>query len=142
MPDIRHSIQIAAPVEPVFALIATAHGFKQWWAEDVTEAGASIELGFFRRATVYRLHIKAVEAPHHIQWLCETGKEWTGTSIGFELETAGAGTLLNFKHGGWSSETPFFISCNTTWGELMFRLKSAAEGRSPGPLFSADGMAY
>jgi hypothetical protein len=27
-------------------------------------------------------------------------------------------------------------------GELMFRIKAVAEGKNPGPLFSASGMAY
>jgi hypothetical protein len=33
-------------------------------------------------------------------------------------------------------------SCNTTWGELMFRLKSVAEGKPRGPLFLASELAY
>jgi len=36
----------------------------------------------------------------------------------------------------------YFISCNTTWGELMYRLKAAAEGKTVAPLFSATGLAY
>jgi hypothetical protein len=38
--------------------------------------------------------------------------------------------------------TEYFTSCNTTWGDLMFRLKSAAEGKSRGPLFLAGDLAY
>lgn len=44
-------------------------------------------------------------------------------------------SLLRFSHAGWQAETEYFVSCNTTWGELMFRLKAAAEGKNPGPLF-------
>jgi hypothetical protein len=39
------------------------------------------------------------------------------------------------------SETDCFASRNTTWGELMFRLK-AAEGKPRGPLFGSSDMAY
>jgi hypothetical protein len=49
---------------------------------------------------------------------------------------------LHFTHGGWRSESAYFISCNTTWGELMYRLKAVAEGKSPGPLFRAADIAY
>jgi hypothetical protein len=42
----------------------------------------------------------------------------------------------------WRAETDYFVACTTTWGELMFRLKATAEGKTPGPLFSATGMAY
>jgi hypothetical protein len=34
------------------------------------------------------------------------------------------------------------VMCTTTWGELMYRLKAAAEGKKPEPLFSKNGMAY
>ena len=53
-----------------------------------------------------------------------------------------SGTLLRFTHGGWKSETDYFFNCNTTWGELMYRLKSAAKGKSRGPLFLASDLAY
>jgi hypothetical protein len=51
-------------------------------------------------------------------------------------------TTVRFTRADWKEETDYFVSCTTTWGELMFRLKAAAEGKAPGPLFTADGMAY
>jgi hypothetical protein len=100
-----------------------------------------VELAFFRRSSVYRVRLVSSQPPHRAEWICETGKEWIGTHIVFELCAAGIGTALAFSHSGWHAETDYFTSCNTTWGELMFRLKAAAEGRNPGPLFLADGMA-
>jgi hypothetical protein len=50
--------------------------------------------------------------------------------------------LLDFLHANWQDPTPYFVSCNTTWGALMFRLKNAAEGRVAGPMFRKDSMAY
>ena len=142
MADIRHSIQIAAEPEAVYPLIATGKGFAQWWAADISEPDGAVELGFFNRATMYRLRLERGKQPVQAEWLCETGKEWSGTRIVFGLEAGGPGTVLRFTHGGWQSETDYFISCNTTWGGLMFRLKAAGEGKSPGPLFLAQGMAY
>lgn len=49
---------------------------------------------------------------------------------------------MRFAHADWKAETDYFASCNTTWGELMYRLKAAAEGKTPRPLFSMVGMAY
>jgi hypothetical protein len=71
-----------------------------------------------------------------------TATRWGGTRIALRLEARAAGTVLRSTHEGWRSETDYFVSCNTTWGELMFRLKSAAEGKSRGPLFRAGDMAY
>jgi hypothetical protein len=142
MANIEHSIQIAAKPESVYPLVASARGFAQWWAADITEAGGAVELGFFNRATLYRLRLKVDQPPVQAEWICETGAEWMGTRIAFLLEARGPATVVRFTHGGWQSETDYFTSCNTTWGELMFRLKSAAEGKSRGPLFLASDMAY
>jgi uncharacterized protein YndB with AHSA1/START domain len=142
MPDIRHSIQIAAKPEAIYPLIATAHGLGQWWAADITEPAGAVELGFFQRATVYRLKLVLQKPPLQAEWICETGDQWSGTTLAFRSEPSGPGTLLRFTHAGWQSDTDYFVACTTTWGELMFRLKAAAEGKSRGPLFLAADMAY
>ena len=143
MPDIRHSIVIDAAAEKIQPLISSASGFSQWWAADARQdgAGGTVDLGFFNRATVYHLEPVA-PAAHKAEWRCTSGKEWNGTRIVFELAPSAGRTVLRFSHAEWQSETDYFVSCNTTWGELMFRLKAAAEGKTPGPLFSSDGMAY
>jgi uncharacterized protein YndB with AHSA1/START domain len=142
MADIQHSVQIAAMPHAVYPLVATADGFRQWWATDITEAGGAVELGFFNRTSVYRLRPQIEKPPTEVEWLCETGEEWTGTRIRFRLEAVEAGTLLRFAHADWKAASDYFISCNTAWGELMYRLKAVAQGKAPGPLFSTAGMAY
>ncbi|HLY20763.1 MAG TPA: SRPBCC domain-containing protein [Bryobacteraceae bacterium] len=142
MADIRHSLQISASRETVYALVSTAAGLAQWWAADVRESGGKVELGFFNRSTVYRLSAVLADPPGRFAWVCETGQEWAGTRLVFQLEAAGSGTLVRFTHAGWQADTDYFVSCTTAWGELMFRLKAAAEGRPRGPLFLADGLAY
>jgi hypothetical protein len=142
MPDIRHAIQIAASAELIFPIIATARGWKQWWAEDTVESGDVIELGFFKRTTLYRLKPLTQKPLQRSEWLCESGKEWSGTRLLFELKTAGTATNLHFMHADWEAETEYFTNCNTTWGELMFRIKSASEGDPRGPLFLAGSLAY
>jgi uncharacterized protein YndB with AHSA1/START domain len=141
MSDIQHSLQIAVPPDAVYRLVSTAHGFAQWWAADVTEPDGAVELAFFNRTTVYRLRLTAGTPPTQADWSCETGVEWSGTQIVFHLTPTGAGTMLRFTHAGWQSATDYFVSCNTVWGELMFRLKSAAEGKPRGPLFLPGSMA-
>jgi len=144
MPDIKHSLAIKAAPERIYPLISTATGFAQWWAADVTEADAAgaVELGFFNRATVYRLNRLRMAPPHEAEWLCSSGKEWSGTKLWFALTPNQDGTLVRFTHADWKDETDYFVSCTTVWGELMFRLKSAAEGQPRGPLFSRNGQAY
>lgn len=142
MADILHAIQISAPADAIYSLAATPAGLAMWWAADISEPDGAVELGFFNRNTIYRLRKQGERPPSQIEWLCETGQEWQGTRLTFQLESRGNGTLLRFTHGGWQSATDYFTSCNTTWGELMYRLKAAAEGKSPGPLFLRDSLAY
>jgi hypothetical protein len=142
MANLVHSIQTNASAERVYTLVATGDGFAEWWAADVTEQNGAVDLGFFNRQTVYRLRQGSQEPPQSAEWLCETGAEWKGTRLIFVLERRSAGTLVRFMHADWSKETDYFAACNTTWGALMLRLKAAAEGRAPGPLFLKDGMGY
>jgi uncharacterized protein YndB with AHSA1/START domain len=142
MADLEHGIQIAAARESIFPLFATGKGFAQWWAADITESDGAVSLGFFQRSTVYRVKLVREKAPLEADWLCESGYEWSGTHLIFRLEPGASGTLLRFSHAGWQSATPYFINCNTTWGELMYRLKAAAEGKTPGPLFLPESLAY
>jgi hypothetical protein len=141
MADIRHSIPIDARPEGVATLVSSAEGLAAWWAEDVMRVpGAdALELGFFDRTTVYRL----VPVPEQdaIRWHCETGREWAGTDLVFRVRRAGERTQLDFAHERWAEDTPYFVSCNTVWGHLMFRLKEAAEGAAGArPLFTKSGM--
>jgi hypothetical protein len=142
MPDILHSIQISAAAGAIYPLISTAQGLAQWWAADVSEPAGAVELGFFNRQTFYRLRPQVNQPLAHFEWSCETGAEWAGTRLIFKLEPAGNGTLVRFTHAGWKSATDYFVSCTTVWGELMFRLKSAAEGKPRGPLFLPPSLAY
>jgi hypothetical protein len=142
MAQIRHQIVIEAPAAKDFALVSTVRGFKEWWAADVTEKEGAVELGFFKRNTVYRLQRTRVAEPREAEWQCASGKEWDGTRLLFDLKDDHGKTTMGFAHADWKEESDYFVSCTTTWGELMFRLKAAAEGKAPGPLFTADGMAY
>ena len=143
MPDIRQSIVIDSPPDRVYPLIASGSGFARWWAADVTQHDADgiTELGFFSRATIFRLKLLRATAPIETDWLCQSGGEWQETKLQFRLQPNDRRTLLRFTHAGWRCETDYFVSCNTTWGELMFRLKAAAEGKPVQPLFSATGVA-
>jgi hypothetical protein len=125
--DLQHAISNSGHARE--SLPATAQGFKHWWTEYSANADGAVELGFFNRTTIYRLRLQTDHPPGHADWFCETGKEWSGAHIVFHLEARGATSYLRFTHAGWQSETEYFVNCNTTWGELMFRLKAAREER-------------
>ncbi len=142
MANIKMSVSIDAPPERVFPLAATPQGLARWWAADATESDGLVDLGSFKRATVYRLQPVRSVAPRAAEWRCLGEGEWTGTRLVFELTKNDGKTRLRFTHADWKAETDYFIDCTATWGELMYRLKATVEGKNPGPLFSAEGLAY
>ena len=143
MPDIKHSVEIDASPEAVWPLISTPEGFTKWWAADVvTEPLGKVGVGFFNRETVFHLRSEDEDVPHLARWSVQADGEWDGTNLLFECSGDAGGCVLQFTHADWIDETDYFISCNTTWGELMYRLKAAAEGKPRGPLFLAATVAY
>lgn len=143
MADMTHLIRVSAPAATVYALVATPGGLAQWWAEDVESDGPmQAQLGFFNRSTVYALRLDHADEPRAVTWACESGQEWAGTRLAFELVPSDQDTIVRFTHAAWAAPTDYFHSCNTVWGELMFRLKGQAEGRALGPLFSRAAMSY
>lgn len=141
MYELIHSIEIAASPKALFPLVSLPEGLAQWWAEDMTPVDGGAELGFFDRKTVYRLRSLTLIAPASAAWLCESGNEWEGTRLIFSLMPKGVKTELGLRHEGWKELTPYYVSCNTTWGSLLWRLKAVAEGKKPGPMFSKGGFA-
>jgi uncharacterized protein YndB with AHSA1/START domain len=142
VPDIKLLIAIDASPEKVYPLVANGRGFFRWWAEDVTESGETVELDFFNRTTIYRLSLLRGDEFRSAEWRCLSGQEWEGTQLLFTLTSNKGNTLLRFIHADWKAETDYFTMCTATWEELLYRLKAAAEGKTPGPLLSAAGLAY
>ncbi len=143
MADITHLIRVSAPVATLYPLVATPGGLARWWAEDVESSDPRhARVGFFTRATVYALRLDRADDALAATWACESGQEWAGTRLEFELVPSGQDTTVRFTHAAWAASTDYFHSCNTVWGELMFRLKGEAEGRALGPLFGRTAMSY
>ena len=142
MADIKHSIQIDVPPPRVFPFLSSGAGLARWWAEDMSERfDGVVDLGFFARATVYSLKLGRTSPPSTVEWRCQSGKEWQGTKLTFELIDNKGFTVLRFAHSEWEEATEYFVSCNTTWGALMFRLKRVCERDATEPLFSSEGWA-
>jgi len=138
MPDIRELIPVDVPMARVHALVSSGEGLSKWWAEDAVVRPDGADLGFFNRGTVYSLKL-ARSSPTETEWLCQSGQEWNGTKLRFQMSENKGQTMLRFTHADWAAETDYFLSCNTTWGALMFRLKAIAEGKATAPLFSRTG---
>lgn len=137
MPDMHHQIQIAAPPEKVFEALTTQAGLQSWWTSDtVTEPrpGGSAQFGFHNRSVIFRMHIQELTPSKKVVWECLGDDEaWKGTRLTWDLSADDGATVLHFAHANWRSGEGYFAVCNSTWGELMYRLKNYVEGRNPGP---------
>jgi uncharacterized protein YndB with AHSA1/START domain len=135
--EMRHQIPIKAAPEKVYAAITTPTGLRGWWTADTKadeKAGGKAEFGFDKRGMVFRMTIDKLEPGKSVVWRCYGDHpEWDGTTLTWNIAQEGDVTVLRFNHSGWKAVTDFYASCNSTWGELMFRLKNYAEGRKPGP---------
>jgi uncharacterized protein YndB with AHSA1/START domain len=142
--DSLHEISIESPIQSVFEAWITAEGLSSWWTRDCRIAGEKGEVnifGFGNRSVLFHFHIDEQTAPHRVQWTGVEGPnmpaEWVGTTIDVQLIAEGSSrTRVRLSHRDWRSLDGGYRLCNTTWGELMFRLRDACEGRGTGPLFS------
>ena len=137
MAEIRHQIRINATPDQVYAALATRIGLQNWWTADTKideEVGGEAEFGFDRRQMVFRMIIEKLEPAVRVVWTCNGDHpEWTGTILTWNIAREDDATVLRFTHGGWKTVSEFCATCNSTWGELLYRLKDYVEGHNPGP---------
>jgi uncharacterized protein YndB with AHSA1/START domain len=130
-------IEIEASPEQVYQAIATEEGLRGWWTVDSNadpRVGGSAEFGFDNRGTVFHMSIDELRPGARVVWSClGDPDDWRGTWLTWEIAKTGDGTMLHFTHGNWRSTEGYFATCNSTWGELMYRLRDYVEGKRPGP---------
>jgi len=137
MVDLCHQIPISASAAKVYEAVSTTNGNRGWWTADSNveaKPGGKAEFGFDNRGMVFRMTLDRLTPNREVVMSCHGDHpEWNGTTLTWTLEKDGDQTVLQFRHSGWKSMTPFCASCNSMWGQLMFRLKGFAEGKHPGP---------
>ena len=139
MAELKHQITIKAAPEKVYAAIATQAGLRSWWTADANaddSVGGKAEFGFDKRETVFRMRIEKIDPGKRVVWSCHgDNPEWNGTVLTWELEGDNDSTTVRFKQSKWKAATELYAICNSSWGELIYRLKNYVEGRKPGPLW-------
>jgi uncharacterized protein YndB with AHSA1/START domain len=137
MAELKHQIPIEASPDKIYAALTTQAGLRSWWTADTKaeeKVGGSAEFGFDKRAIVFRMKIEKLEPGRSVVWSCHGDlPEWNGTTLTWDLEKNHSGTTVRFTHAGWNAVTEMFAICNSSWGELMYRLKNYVEGKNPGP---------
>jgi uncharacterized protein YndB with AHSA1/START domain len=137
MAERKPQIAINSTPEKVYAALTTEAGLRHWWTADAStedKVGGNAEFGFDKRATLFRMKIEKLNPGKEVVWSCHgDNPEWAGTMLTWNISSENGRSILRFTHSGWKSPSELFAICNSSWGELMHRLRSYAEGKSPGP---------
>jgi uncharacterized protein YndB with AHSA1/START domain len=133
--DIVHRIGIKAPLEQVYAAIASVEGVAGWWTRDTTgtaEVGGTINVSF-KRADGHEIGqmdfaVTALKPNRAVHWRFVAGPpEWIGTEATFDLTHDGEMTVLLFGHRGWQEAVEFTAHCSTKWAVFLFSLRDLVE---------------
>jgi uncharacterized protein YndB with AHSA1/START domain len=130
MPDILQDFLIAAPIEQVYAAIATAEGLEQWWTKTsagVPQVGRQYELGFGPDYE-WRAIVTRADAPRRFELqMSVADRDWTGTRVAFDLSPSATGTQVRFSHRDWPEANEHYrISCHC-WAMYLRLLRRHLE---------------
>jgi len=142
MHDLLHSIGVKATPEAVLKAISTSEGLSSWWTASSSASPTVGHVNVFRFGDTTAFHCRVDRhVDTGVHWTCidaeKVPPEWVGTTLTFDLSAHDGGTRIDFAHRGWQRTDGDLPVCNTTWGELMHRLKDDVEGNPRGPLFAA-----
>ena len=130
MVDILHRVGATAPLDQVYAALATVEGIAGWWTTDTTgssEAGGTVVVRF-GDVGGFDLKVVDVQPDALVLWEVVDGpQEWIGTRIRFELEREDGFTIVLFRHEGWSEPVEFMYHCSTKWATFLMSLKQLVE---------------
>ena len=134
---LHHRVPIEASPAKVYAAISTSEGNRGWWTADSKvdqKVGGKAAFGFDKREAVFNMTVDKLTPNKEVVMSCHGDHpEWNGTTLTWSIGKDGDQTSLRFTHSGWKSATDFCASCNSMWGQLMFRLKRYAESGEPDP---------
>jgi uncharacterized protein YndB with AHSA1/START domain len=137
MAEIKHQIPIAAPPEKVYAALATAAGLKGWWTADTVvdeRVGGEAVFGFEQHNYIFRMTIEQLDPGRTVVWRCHgEHPEWDGTTLAWSVAREDGASMLRFSHSDWREMSEFCAMCNSTWGELLYRLKAYVESGRANP---------
>jgi uncharacterized protein YndB with AHSA1/START domain len=100
LPDIRQTLVLNAPVQKVWAAVATSEGIAAWFMPNdfapIDGHEFHLEAGPFGKSPC---KVTIIDPPNRLSF--EWGKDWTLT---FELVDQGDQTEFTLIHGGWDAD--------------------------------------
>ncbi|NIG54772.1 SRPBCC domain-containing protein [Chitinophaga sp. Cy-1792] len=122
-PDYTSSFLVSQSPAEVFKAVANVRG---WWSEEIEgRTDALNEVFNYHHQDIHRTKMKIVEfvPDKKIVWHCEENnfnftkdaKEWTGTTLVFEINKKGDQTEMVFTHIGLVPTEECYAICSDCW---------------------------
>ncbi len=126
--DFTSTRTFEAPPERVLAALRTPEAISDWWGptEGSAEVGGTFEVFFLGRRQVIDIRVEPSgegRVVWHVQRTPLT-PEWDGTTIVFDVQASGAGSVLEFRHHGLTPALECFDMCHEGWTHYLASLVS------------------
>lgn len=133
MADCLHQITIDCDDRTLYRALTTSEGVTNWWTGHCDLAKQEGDSSHFdwKVGSPDKLIMRSQKLlPNKRVFLvCTHGPdEWIGTELWWEINPIhNQKCELQFKHMNWHRDDGAFAECNSTWGQLMLRLKTYCE---------------
>lgn len=135
MADIVHRVGIEAPIDKVYAAVATTEGVAGWWTRETTgdsTPGGTFDVRFLTPAGDevggMTMKVTALEPDRRVQWRVTAGpEEWIGTDVTFDLTQEGEHTIVLFGHRNWREAGELTAHCSMKWAAFLLSLRQLVE---------------
>jgi uncharacterized protein YndB with AHSA1/START domain len=139
--DFRATKTFTAAPDAVNAALTDVDALTAWWAPAGGGADAGETLRFLMGYQEVVMGVEQAVRPSRVRWNvldCEAAHDWDGTSIAFELEPAGTGTVLRFHHVGLHPGLECFDQCHSGWTRHLASLVDHVDRAAGSPNPPAD----
>lgn len=119
--DFQRTKTFDSAPEVVLEALRSTDRIAGWWGSTTGSAaeGDTFEVAFGEpRIVIIAASVDARRVEWNVKRAAHT-PEWDGTTIVFELEPAGAGTELRFRHHGLTPQFECFDMCNEGWTHYL-----------------------
>lgn len=130
MYNIYHDVIIQAPAKQIFDAVSTAEGLANWWtlkSDGQAQIGAAYQF-YFAPEYDWRAKVTALISPRFIEYtLVHADADWTGTVLGFMINSEEDSCTLSFSHEGWATNNAHFRRTSYCWAQYLRCLKDFIE---------------
>jgi uncharacterized protein YndB with AHSA1/START domain len=128
--DFHSTKTFAAAPDAVFSALTDIDALTGWWTPAGGSGAAGETLRFLMGDKEVVMQVEEADRPSHVRWnvlVCEPVPDWVGTSITFDLEPLGTGTVLRFHHHGLNPGLDCFDMCQAGWARHLASLVDLVE---------------